>query len=143
MSKKHYMVAAVMMLGVAGVPIAAHAATSEGSTTPPSVMAFNQSAGSKSIVVDYAYLPENGYVAVYKSDEAGKPTGEPIGYTQAKQGDHRQFEIELKEAPAKGDRLWVALYKDADQDPSFKPGAGDKPVWSKSDLPAENMFELK
>lgn len=131
-----------MLFGAAAAPLPAHAKTSEQLSVPPSVIAFDQKAGP-SLMVDYVFLPKDGYVAVYKSDDTGKPAGKPIGHTAIEGGDHRQLKIQLSEAPKPGERLWVSLYKDADKSAAFDPGAGDTPVWSKDALPAQNKVVVR
>jgi len=132
-----------MLFGAAAAPLPTHAATSEAAVPPASVLAFDQKPVGGIIVIEYAQLPANGYVAVYGTDKSGKPVGEPLGYSKVDAGDHRQLKIDLSKAPAAGDRLWVSLYKDTDNDPAFKPGSGDEPVWSKSELPVESMIVVR
>lgn len=133
-----------MLFGASAAPLAVHAATSSDATiTPPSVVAFDQKLRDSSIMLDYVQMPQQGYVAIYKSGADGKPTGEAIGYTSLEPGDHRQLRVKLSKSPASGDQLWVALYKDKDQDPSFKPGAGDKPVWQRAQMPPETMITVR
>ena len=143
MRHKRKALVVAMLFGAAAVPLPTHAATSETATPPASVLAFDQKLSGSDIVIEYAHLPDAGYVAVYGTDKSGAPTGEPLGYTKLNAGDHRQLKIALSKAPTTGDRLWVSIYQDADNDPSFKPGSGDKPVWSKSELPAENMIVVR
>lgn len=143
MRHKYKALFVAMLFGAAAAPMTSHAATSEEEMFPPSVLAFDQKSSDKKIVVDYAHLPSAGYVAVYGTDAAGKPKGEPLGYSKIDAGEHRQLSIVLNDQPASGDRLWLSLYKDTDSDPSFKPGSGDKPVWSKMELPAENKIIIR
>ena len=143
MRQAHKALFVAMLFGAAAAPLATHAATNDADPLPPSILAFDQKAADKSIVVDYAQLPSAGYVAVYKTDKSGKPTGEPLGYTKIEAGDHRQIKVPLAEKPSSGDRLWVALYKDSDKDPTFSPSKGDTPIWSKTELPPEGMIVVR
>lgn len=132
---------AILVGAVAAVP--AYATVSERFNAPPSVLAFDQKLKGDAITVDYVQLPEKGYVAVYRIDENGKPSGAPIGHTRMERGDHRQVQIKLSEVPKAGEQLWVTLYKDTDDKPTFEPGAGDKPVWSKDDLPPKGRIVIQ
>lgn len=136
---------AAMMLVSTALPAYANTALDSQSevTTPPSVFAFDQGLRDDKVVVQYAYLPVNGYVAVYGAEQAGKATGEPLGFAKIDAGAHSMLKVDLKKKPEAGQTLWLALYKDTDGDPSFKPGDGDKSVWSKAELPAENRFVVK
>lgn len=143
MRNSHKALFVAMLFGAAAAPSASYAATGETATAPPSVLAFDQKLQDSKIVVDYAHLPTAGYVAVYGTDKDGKPMGEPLGYSKIDAGEHRQLTISLNQQPKSGQRLWLNLYKDADSDPTFKPGSGDEPVWSKGELPAENMILIR
>lgn len=132
-----------LALLVGAYPATVHAATGSDFTAPASVLAFDQKPKGNSIVVDYAQMPAPGYVAVYRTDASGKPTGEPIGYTRVERGDHRQLQVELKSAPQRGEQLAVTLYKDTDNTPDFAPGAGDKPVWTKDALPPQGRIVIQ
>lgn len=143
MPKQMKVMFVAMLFGAAAAPLPAFAATGDVSTTPASVVAFDQSLKNQSIQVDYAYLPADGYVVVYKAGADGKPMGDPLGYKRAASGDHRQLSIELETKPAAGERLWVALYKDKDGTQSFDPNGGDMPIWSKTEIPAENMIVIR
>jgi hypothetical protein len=140
-------IAATSLLGLtmlfgAGATLPAYANTSDAFVAPPSIVAFDQKSGGE-INIDYVYLPSNGYVAVYNSDTSGNPTGKPIGHAPMTKGDHRNVKVVLDETANSGGRLWISLYKDADKQPSFDPGSGDTPVWSKDELPAQNMIVVR
>lgn len=127
--------------GMAGVAVAATAPSA--SNTPASIMVFDQAAKDQKIGVKYIYLPENGYAAVYRSDDSGRPSGEAIGYAKLLAGDHRDVRIELKDGPAAGEKLWVTLYRDGDDAPEFSPGKGDVALWSVDQKPWEHQFEIR
>ncbi len=136
---------AAMMLVSTALPAYANTALDSQSepTTPPSVFAFDQGLSDDKVVVQYAYLPVNGYVAIYAAEDNGKAKGEPLGFAKIYAGAHSMLKVNLKKKPEAGQTLWLALYKDTDGDPSFKPGDGDKAVWAKAELPAENRFVVK
>lgn len=127
----------------AGAVVPAYAAVSDRFEAPPSVLAFDQKLKDDAITVDYVRMPEKGYVAVYRLDQNGKPSGEPIGHTPMERGDHRQVQIKLTEAANPGDQLWVTLYKDANDSPTFEPGSGDQPLWSKNELPPKGRIVIQ
>ncbi len=128
----------VAMTCLMAVPITANAATG----TPPSVVVFDQAlGGTKAVDVAYAFLPSKGYVAVLPSDEAGNPIRKPIGTAEVGGGDHRNVKITLADPPKSGQKLWIALYRDADSKAGFDP-SGDKAIWDDK-LPSENAFMVK
>ncbi len=144
MTFKQSVMTIAMLFGASAAPLAVHAATStDAPATPPSVLAFDQKLRDSSIMLDYVQLPQQGYVAIYKAGKDGKPSGDVIGYTSLEAGDHRQLKVKLKKAPASGEQLWISLYKDKDNSPSFDPGAGDKPVWQRMQLPPEAMITVR
>lgn len=130
------------MLFGAGATLPAYANTPDAFVAEPSIVAFDQKSG-REITIDYVYLPADGYVAVYDSDANGNPTGKAIGHVPMTKGDHRNVRVGLAGTAKPGDRLWISLYKDADKQPSFDPGSGDTPVWSKDELPAQNMIVVR
>lgn len=121
-----------------GTTIAAHAATSP---NPPSVLFFNQKAEGKSVTLEYAHLPSNGYVVIYGADKEGKPVGEALGYVELKAGDHRNVKVELNRTAEAGQRLWASLYSDRDQKPGFDKTA-DLPFWG-DQLPWQNQIVIQ
>lgn len=132
-----------LLFGSAAVPLAAHAKTKQAYPISPSIVAFDQKAPQGQLRVDFAHLPQQGYVAVYKADTSGKASGEPIGYTKLEKGEHRGFTVALSKEVKSGDQVWLAMYKDTDDDPSFDPGSLDQSVWSKDNLPSENLVNIK
>jgi hypothetical protein len=121
---------------ILGVTVSAHAAT-----TDPSVIAFSQRFEKEHFVLDYAFLPSNGYAVVYGADKDGKPIREPLGIAELKAGDHRGVRIKLNSTPEKGAKLWVSLYSDKDGKPGFD-RKGDVSFWQ-GDLPAENQVTVQ
>jgi hypothetical protein len=131
-----------MLFGIGAATLPSHANAPDAFVAPPSVLAFDQKSAGE-ITIDYVNLPSSGYVAVYKSDASGNPTERPIGHAAMAKGDHRNIKVPLEAAPNAGDRLWISLYKDADQKPTFDPGSGDTPVWAKYELPAQNIIVVR
>lgn len=128
------------LLGAGALAMSVQAATAG---TNPSALVFDQQAKNKSIAIEYVYLPEKGYAAVYRSGEEGKPSGAPIGNVSLDAGDHRKINVTLNEQPKSGETLWISLYKDADGKPTFDPGEGDEAIWSKGQLPSSSAFVVR
>lgn len=110
-------------------------------TTPPSVTVLNQAVKSNAVDITYAYLPTSGHVVVLGSDANGKLGDRILGSAEMKAGDHRDFKVNLTEAPKPGEKLWVSLYDDTDGKPGFDMKA-DKPVWGDR-IPLQNAFIVK
>lgn len=106
------------------------AATNDGARTPPSVIAFNQQVKDDQVKITYAYLPSDGFVEVFQSDQQGELGSKPIGRAELKAGDHRDFEVKLDAEPKKGSWLWIALTND------------DGQQWKKT-LPAANKIVVE
>jgi hypothetical protein len=124
----------------------ANATTSPSSTTStvataPSVLVFDQKAGSGEVGVDYANLQRGGYLVIYPSDSSGQPTKEALGHTPLKAGDHRNVKVKLSTAPQPGSVLWASLYIDTDSQPGFDKGK-DASVWPDA-IPSSNRFVVK
>lgn len=115
----------------------------QAATTDASALVLDQAAANKTVSIDYVYLPQDGYVAIYRSDETGIPSGPPIGSANLAAGDHRAVEVPLSAQLQSGERLWVSLYHDADGTPTFEPGTGDQPIWSKDQQPSESGFVVR
>lgn len=133
-------IAVVTLFFASTMAISARAETAD---IDPSALVRDQQARDQSITIDYLYLPQNGYAAVYQSDDQGVSSGAPIGQTSLNAGDHRGINIDLSEQPKSGQKLWISLYRDADGRPTFDPGKGDVAVWSKGQLPTENAFVVR
>lgn len=132
--------AVAAVVAAAAMLMSAYAAIS---ATDPSALVLDQRAKNQSISIDYIYLPENGYVAIYNSDEQGRPSGPAIGHANLNAGDHRGVEVKLSEQLKSGERLWVSLYKDVDGRPKFDPGQGDVAFWPEGQLPEESAFIVR
>jgi hypothetical protein len=108
----------------------------------PTVTIFNQKAQGQTVSVSYAHLPKPGYIVIYGSDASGKPTGDPLGSIALKAGDHRDFKVELKAAPAPETKLWAAMYEDKDGDAKLDKSK-DVAFWPGGKLPWENNFQIQ
>lgn len=128
------------LVGAGSLTVTVHAATPD---VEPSALVLDQAISNDAVAVEYVYLPSNGYVAVYRSNDSGLPTGKPIGSTPLSAGDHRKIEVELTDQPKSGERLWISLYRDADGKPTFDPGAGDEPLWPKGKQSASTAFIVR
>lgn len=120
--------------------MAVHAATPAGAGVP-SVLAFDQKAQGNQVSINYAYLPENGYVVIYGVGKNGKAIREPLGYAEVKAGDHRNMAVTLNAAPASGTQLWASLYRDKDSKAGFDKAADQS--WWGTNLPAEGRFVIQ
>lgn len=138
--KKNGVFGLALLIGSGGLAASSMAAIDK---PDPSVVVFDQSLKSNSIMVDYAYLPQQGYVAVYSSDKDGKPAGKPIGHVNLEAGDHRQIKVTLNEPAQSGEKLWVSLYKDGDGNPNLDVSGKDLPLWERAQIPPPNSFVLR
>jgi hypothetical protein len=132
-------------LALSALAIPANAVQTQGeksaATTPASILVFNQKAQGDALVVKYAYLPKNGYIAVFAADTAGKAKGEPIATEALKAGDSRDVKVALKSAPARGTKLWLGLYEEADNNGKFDDK--DTAVWKVGELPLQNEISIE
>lgn len=110
-------------------------------SSPPSVLAMDQAANGKAVAMTYVFLPTDGYVAVYGVDDAGKKTGEALGYTPLAKGDHRKVKVELATAPKAGAKLRATLYKDVDKDKKLDVKK-DQP-FAADERTAEGQFQIR
>lgn len=93
---------AIMGLLGAGTALAAEA-------FPPSVLALNQKPKGNDVSITYAYFPQKGKLAVYRSDARGGRGRTRLGEVNIGAGDHRNVMIKLKAAPKPGTKLWAAV----------------------------------
>lgn len=125
----------VAALAVLSMPLAGHAAISKTepgiSQTAPSVIALNQKLRNDQVTVTYAYLPADGFLAIYGSDKNGHLGDKPLGRIELKAGDHRNVAVKLDSAPATGSALWVSLS-----------GENQESYWPKA-LPLQNKFKVE
>lgn len=123
------------------VPTAPVTINADPDVTDPSVIVFDQRAGSNAVTLSYAYLPDNGYVAIYGTDDDGKPTGEVLGYTPLEAGSHMNVAVEIGQELESGQTFWASLYKggeDGDQTLDTSEGAA---FWPEG-KPLENRFDV-
>jgi hypothetical protein len=120
------------------------AATSDAmnQTTPsPSLLVFNQKLQGDSVDVKYAYMPKDGFIVVYGSDSSGRIGNKPLGSAAIKAGDQRDVKVALTTKPKSGSKLWATLYNDADGNAKFD--GNDAAVWTVSQLPLQNEFQIE
>lgn len=141
-SKSHILGAGMALLMLPGLAIAAKADTTKHELVDPTVTVLNQKPQGQSVNISYAHVPKAGYLVIYGSDADGKPTGDPLGVTALKAGDHRDFKVELKAAPAANAKLWAALYEDKDGDAKLDK-TKDMAFWPGNKLPWENKFQIQ
>lgn len=117
---------------VPGVPDVA------GDVTDPSLIVFDQRAGGNEVRFSYVYLPHDGYVAIYGSDDEGNVTGDVLGYVPLEAGDHQNVTVEIDQELESGMTLWASLYRDDDGDRKLDKRE-DSPFWPNG-KPLENRF---
>ena len=110
--------------------------------TPPGVLTLDQKVEGNSVTIKYLYLPTNGYVAIYGSDEDGNRTGNALGYVPLDKGDHRDVPVKLTDDVKPGAVLWTSLYHDVDGDKKLDTQK-DKPFWSAAELPPSGRFVVQ
>jgi hypothetical protein len=108
--------------------------------TPASVLAFNQKLKDGTVAIDYVYLPESGYVAIF-ADENGKRSGKVLGFTALEKGSHINASVKVGDGVAPGSPLWASLYKDVDGD-QLLDTQKDVAFWPNGD-PSENQFMIE
>ena len=106
----------------------------------PSVIVFDQKAGSKEVRFSFVRLPHDGYVAIYGSDDEGKATGDVLGYVPLEAGYHHNVTVELDQELESGSTLWASLYRDDDGDKKLDKSE-DSPFWPNG-KPLENRFDI-
>lgn len=80
-------------------------------TPNASVIAFNQKAKGNSVSINYAFLPQNGTLAIYPINRSGKVGATPLGKISLQAGDHRNVDVALNSSPKKGTRLQAVIEK--------------------------------
>lgn len=106
----------------------------------PSVIVFDQKAGSKEVRFSFVRLPHDGYVAIYGSDDEGNATGDVLGYVPLEAGYHHNVTVEIEQELESGMTLWASLYRDDDGDRKLDKSE-DSPFWPNG-KPLENRFEV-
>lgn len=122
------------------VPTAPVTINADPDVTDPSVIVFDQRAGSSTVSLSYAYLPDNGYVAIYGTDDEGKPTGDVLGYTPLEAGNHMNVTVEIDQELESGQTFWASLYRDDDGDQKLDKSE-DSAFWPEG-KPLENRFDV-
>lgn len=132
----------LLMIGGATLPVYAMTAADDApSRTPPSVLVFDQKMDGNDVLIEYAYMPADGYILVYGADKNGNRTAEPLGKLALKAGDHRRFTVPLTSPPAAGAAMWASLYANVDGKPGID-RSQDKSFWAQA-LPMENRFTVR
>lgn len=117
---------------------AAHAANA---ATAPSILVLDQKAENGEIVIEYAYLPADGYIVLYGVDKSGNAVRVAVGHASLKAGSHVKVPVKMDAAAASGSEMWATLYADKDQKPGFDKTA-DASIWNNA-LPLANKFVVR
>lgn len=75
----------------------------------PSVLVFNQKAGTGNATITYAFIPKDGFVALYAGDPQTSKTMKPIGEAALLAGDNRDLHVTLPSTAKAGEKLWAEL----------------------------------
>ena len=129
------------VMSSAAFAVTGAAPASSATTTPASVLVFDQKVQGDSVSVSYAFLPSNGYIVIKTWDKDAARAQDVLGYVELKAGDHRNIKTKLGSAPATGSLLTAAIYLDADGKPGFD-RAADKFLFGDS-MPAESRFMVQ
>lgn len=136
-------------VAAAFIALAAHPAVAmtgqpanQGATAqaPASVLAFNQKLKGDAVTISYAYLPENGYVAVFAED-GGKRAAKILGFTALPKGNHNNVSVKIRDRVEPGSAMWASLYKDVDGDKVLD-AEKDLALWPNGE-PLENRFVIE
>lgn len=102
-------------IAVAGVALAASTAvavvTAQAAAAPnqPSVLVFNQKAAGGEATITYAYIPKDGFVALYASDPQKSRNTKAIGEATLPAGDSREIKVKIAPTAKAGETLWAEL----------------------------------
>lgn len=145
-TRARMMTGSMAMTALAALTMSAHAmqdegkvSTSSAATVPASIIVFDQKLDAKSVKLSYVYVPEKSVAVVYAD---GAATKTPLGTLAVAPGDHRDLKIALSDAPEKGGKLWVSLYRDKSGDGKFE-AKPDHAYWSDAKLPSTNGFVVQ
>jgi hypothetical protein len=89
--------------------LASGAALAAAGTTSASVIAMSQKPKSDTISITYAFLPQDGTLAVFPVGSSGKMGNTPVGKVALTAGDHRDVSISLNPLPKPGARLEAVI----------------------------------
>lgn len=89
--------------------IASGAALAAASTTPASIIAMSQKPKSDAVSITYAYLPQDGTLAVFPVGSSDKMGNTPVGQVTLTAGDHRDVGVTLSPLPKAGTRLEAVI----------------------------------
>jgi hypothetical protein len=144
MTRNTIFACAIGLLMIGGTTLSANAASPvapDQSQTPPSILVFDQKVDGSEVLIEYAYMPSDGYILVYGADKDGNKKGEPLGKLALEAGDHRKFKVPLTSAPPAGSAAWASLYANVDGKPGIDRNQ-DKSFWAQA-LPMENRFLIR
>jgi len=89
--------------------LASGAALAAASTTSASIIAMSQKPKSDAVSITYAYLPQDGSLAVFPVGPSGKIGNTPVGKVTLTAGDHRDVRVSLSPLPKAGTKLEAAI----------------------------------
>lgn len=89
--------------------LASGAALAAASTTPASIIAMSQKPKGDAVSITYAYLPQDGTLAVFPVGSSGKMETTPVGKVALTAGDHRDVSVSLSPLPKSGARLEAVI----------------------------------
>ncbi len=95
------------------------------------------------IIVKTVATSRDGWVSVHKSQaDGGMQTPESIGQARVDSGDREDIIVDLWEAPAVGDKLWVLLHVDAGDRGLYEFPDKDVAVYKNGEIMARS-FEIE
>lgn len=89
--------------------LASGAALAAAGTTPASIIAMSQKPKGDSVSITYAYLPQDGTLAVFPVGTSGKMGNTPVGKVTLTAGDHRDVSVALSPLLKRGARLEAVI----------------------------------
>ena len=93
------------------------------------------------IIVETVATSRDGWVSVHKSKEDGSiQQPDSIGEARVDSGDSEEVVVDLWEAPAVGDKLWVLLHIDAGERGTYEYPGKDAPVKKNGETMARSFI---
>lgn len=89
--------------------LASGAALAAAGSTAASVIAMSQKPKNNEVSITYAYLPQDGTLAVFPVAASGKMAKTPVGQVTLTAGDHRDIHVSLTPLPKAGTRLEAVI----------------------------------
>lgn len=109
--------------------LASGAALAAASTPSASIIAMSQKPKGDAVSITYAFLPQDGLLAIYPVNSSGKISAAPLGQVMLTAGDHRDVSVTLKPSPKSGAKLEAVIEH------------GGQPLKASGDL-AERTFRI-